>query len=93
MREWGWTLESHTIIVIIVTWVLYNPIKFLQVWANSKSGFLLVPKAVVDLINSLFPEVSAVDSFRIIIRNIGDFWGLGNWVALFMDKSHELLSL
>ena len=54
---------------------------------------LLVPEAVVDLMDSLFSEVGPVDGLGIVVGNPGNLRGLGNGTSLLVNESHEFSSL
>ncbi len=50
-----------------------------------ENSFLLVPKSVVDLMNTLLSEISSIDSLGIIIRDACIFGSLGDRVAAHMN--------
>lgn len=57
-------------------------------WCSSIIGgslLLLIAKSVIDLVHASFPEVSAIDGFRVVVRDACDLGSLGDRVALRVD--------
>lgn len=53
----------------------------------------MVAHAIVDLVDSLFFHVGAIDSFSVVVRNPADLGGLSDGVAFLMDEADKFQPL